>query len=239
MLTVRMSDLGVAPGEWTLDLGCGFGRHAFELARRGAHVIALDASQSEVTSTRAMFAAMRETGEIAPTTFTGVLRADVTSLPFADGHFDRVVCSEVLEHILDDPRALGEIARVVRPGGRVAITVPRWFPERVNWALSRQYHEVEGGHVRIYRRRELATRVADAGLVPGAHHHAHALHSPYWWLKCAVGVDREDHPLVRAYHRLLVWDITARPRVTRVLEALLNPILGKSFVLYAERPQEP
>ncbi|MFI5427919.1 hypothetical protein [Aeromicrobium sp. UC242_57] len=35
--------------------------------------------------------------------------------------------------------------------------------------------------------------------------HAHALHSPYWWLKCAVGVNREQHPLVRAYHRPLVW----------------------------------
>src|SRR3546814_13938386 len=46
-----------------------------------------------------------------------------------------------------------------------------------------------------------------AGLEPGAAHHAHALHSPYWWLKCAVGPTNDDHPLVRAYRQVLVWEI--------------------------------
>ena len=43
-------------------------------------------------------------------------------------------------------------------------------------------------------------------------HHAHALHSPFWWLKCAVGVEKPDHPAVTAYHKLLVWDMMQRPR---------------------------
>ena len=43
--------------------------------------------------------------------------------------------------------------------------------------------------------------------------HAHGLHSPYWWLKCAVGVDNDDHPLVKAYHQVLVWDIMRTPRL--------------------------
>jgi hypothetical protein len=73
----------------------------------------------------------------------------------------------------------------------------------------------------------------------GAHHHAHALHSPYWWLKCAVGVRRDDHPLARAYHRLLVWDIMSRPAATRLTERALNPILGKSLVMYAAKPLAP
>lgn len=233
-----MDLLGLRPGEWVLDLGCGFGRHAFEVARRGAHVVALDASEEEVRSTRVMFDAMREAGEIASTTITGVVRADAAALPFRDGHFDRVVCSEMMEHVSDDARVLREIARVTRGGGRVALTVPRYVPERVNWALSREYHEVEGGHVRIYRRSVLEERVMGAGLVPREHHHAHALHTPYWWLKCLVGVSRDDHRLVRAYHRFLVWDLMSRPRSTALLDTVLNPLCGKSLVLYADKPLE-
>jgi SAM-dependent methyltransferase len=142
----------------------------------------------------------------------------------------------VLEHILDDQRAMHELARVLRPGGRAAVTVPSFFPERICWALSREYHEVPNGHVRIYTRVELDAKLARAGLEPLWHQHAHGLHSPYWWLKCAVGVSKDDHPLAAAYHRLLVWDITKRPRVTRLADRALNPLIGKSLVVYAIKP---
>jgi hypothetical protein len=96
---------------------------------------------------------------------------------------------------------------------------------------------VPGGHVRIFTRRELETKMAAAGLVVGGHHQAHALHAPYWWLKCAVGVHDDGHPLAQAYHRLLVWDIMKQPRVTRLADRALNPVLGKSLVVYSTRPQ--
>jgi len=127
---------------------------------------------------------------------------------------------------------------VLRRGGRLGVTVPRWLPERICWALSRDYHETPGGHVRIYRGDELERRVAAAGFRFLGHQHAHALHTPYWWLRCAVGVGRDDHPAVRAYHHLLVWDMFHRPRTTRLLERALNPLLGKSLVLYFEKPLE-
>lgn len=66
-------------------------------------------------------------------------------------------------------------------------------------------------------------------------HHAHALHTPYWWLRCLVGVSREDHPLVAAYHRFLVWDIVRSPRLTRAVDRVLCPVLGKSLVVYFVR----
>jgi SAM-dependent methyltransferase len=149
-----------------------------------------------------------------------------------------VVAAEVLEHIPDDRRAIAEIVRVLRPGGRVAVSVPRWLPERICWGLSDAYHEVSGGHVRIYRGDELAERLVDQGLrpLPSGRHHAHALHAPYWWLRCAVGVDRGDHPLAQLYHRFLVWDLTRRPSTLRAAERLLDPLLGKSLVLYLEKP---
>ncbi len=118
------------------------------------------------------------------------------------------------------------------------MTVPRWWPERVCWALSREYHEVPGGHVRIYRRRQLAARLRGSGLVLAPpHHHAHALHSPYWWLRCALGMSREEAVVARLYHRFLVYDLMRKPRWTRSLERALNPMLGKSVVLYAQRPE--
>ena len=157
-------------------------------------------------------------------------------MPFGNAVFDRVIAAEVLEHIHDDQRALHEIARVLRPGGLLAVTVPAWLPERICWRLSDAYHDVPGGHVRIYTRPELEAKLRRAGLTVGGHHHAHGLHSPYWWLKCAVGVGNDDHPLARAYHRLLVWDIIKSPAVTRLADQGLNPLIGKSLVLYARKP---
>lgn len=235
MLTVDFDRLGVQPGERTLDLGCGQGRHAFELYRRGAAVVAFDQNAADLADVEAMFAAMALEGQGAPGG-ASTCRGDALDLPFADGDFDRLVVSEILEHVPNDRRAIAEAVRVLRPGGTMAVTVPRAWPERICWRLSDEYHEVEGGHVRIYRRDQLAGQLTQAGLDVVGHAYAHALHAPYWWLKCAVGVDNDDHPAVRAYHRMLVWDMMSSPRLTRTAEKALDPVLGKSLVLYARKP---
>jgi SAM-dependent methyltransferase len=237
MLTVRYETLGVRPGDLLLDLGCGFGRHAFEAARRGATVVALDYAESELKEVRNTFEAMAKTGEVALSSLAGTVQGDATRLPFADGAFDRVIASEVLEHVPDDVAAMGELARVLRPGGTMAVTVPAWLPERVCWALSDEYHApfVVGGHVRIYRETELREKLRGAGVEPGAAHRAHALHSPYWWLRCAVGPTNKTNPLVRGYRKVLEWDIVSAPAATRVADRVLNPVLGKSLVVYARK----
>jgi SAM-dependent methyltransferase len=237
MLTIRFGELstfGLPPGSLVLDAGAGFGRHAFEFARRGHRVVALDYAADEVEGTRDTFAAMVEADEIEEKNYVGVLRGDATALPFVDGAFDAVVTSEVLEHIPDDTGALAELTRVLRPGGVLAATVPTWLPEKINWMLSDDYHApaAVGGHVRIYSATDLKAKMRAAGLRVAGSHHAHALHSPYWWLKCAVGVNDDDHVLVRRYRRFLEWDIVKRPRSTRVAERVLSPVLGKSLVLY-------
>jgi len=237
LLTVDFTKFLVNPGDRVLDLGCGAGRHAFEAYRRGARVVAADLDVKELPPVGAMFAAMRETGEAVPPAGAAAVSADATRLPFPDGAFDAIIAAEILEHIPDDTAAIAEIARVLRPGGTVAVTVPAWLPERICWALSREYHEVPGGHVRIFTKAELGGKLAAAGLTPTGGHHAHGLHSAYWWLKCAVGVHDDAHPAVRAYHRLLVWDIMSKPALTRLSEAALNPLIGKSLVIYARKAQ--
>jgi SAM-dependent methyltransferase len=235
LLTVDFARFPVGPGDRVLDLGCGGGRHAFEAYRRGARVVAADLDVAELPPVTGMLAAMRAAGEAAPPAGAVAVGADATRLPFPDAAFDAVIAAEILEHVPDDGAALAEVARVLRPDGTAAVTVPAWLPERICWALSREYHEVPGGHVRIFTRSELMAKLTAAGLQPAGAHHAHGLHSAYWWLKCAIGVHDDAHPAVRAYHRMLVWDLMRRPAVTRLPEAALNPLIGKSLVVYARK----
>jgi SAM-dependent methyltransferase len=238
MLTANYDKLGLKPGDKILDLGCGFGRHAFEAARRGAYVVALDAGQDEVNGVLNTFAAMVDAGELpAATTKVGVVQGDALNLPFPNGTFDRVICSEVLEHIPNDVGAMAELTRVLRPGGTMAITIPRWGPELINWALSDEYHMTPGGHVRIYRRSVAQGRLEKTGLKVTGHHYAHGLHSPYWWLKCLVGTKNDTNWAVKLYHRLLVWDIMKGPALTRNLEKVLSPLMGKSLIIYLRKPE--
>ncbi len=239
MLTVDFDRLGLRPGERVLDLGCGAGRHAFEMYRRGADVIAFDQDADELAAVRDLFVAMREAGEVPAGADADVKEGDALALPFADGEFDRVVAAEILEHIPDDLTAIRELVRVTRPGGTVALTVPRWLPEAINWKLSDEYHEVPGGHIRIYTDKELASKAQGAGLVLEGRGYAHGLHSPYWWIKCAVGVTNDDHPLARAYHRLLVWEIMKQPKALQYAGKVLDPLIGKSLVLYFRKPEVP
>jgi SAM-dependent methyltransferase len=236
VLTVDFERLDLRGRQTLLDLGCGAGRHAFEAMRRGATVVALDADAAELKDVKAVGGAMFDDGEL-PHGEGGVVNGDALTLPFPDESFDRIIAAEVVEHIPDDKRALRELARVLRTGGRIAVTVPTRWPERVCWALDYRYNDTPGGHVRIYRQSELESKLEGAGLMLRGSHHAHALHSPYWMLKCAVGVDNTDAWAVRKYHDFLVWELTNRPRWTRILDRTLNPVLGKSVVLYAEKPR--
>jgi SAM-dependent methyltransferase len=232
MLTVDFDRLGIGPSTSVIDVGCGAGRHAFEAYRRGADVVAFDRAESELRSVDTILRAMAETGEAPADASAKVVLGDALSLPYADETFDCVIASEILEHVPQDDAAIAELVRVLRVGGTLAVTVPRWLPEQVCWLLSDEYHSNEGGHVRVYRASDLRDKIASRGMQLTYCHHAHALHTPFWWLKCAVGVSNADHPAVAAYHKLLVWDLMHRPKITQMAESLLNPLMGKSVAMY-------
>jgi SAM-dependent methyltransferase len=135
--------LGADPGPVVLDAGAGSGTFSNLLAARGFEVTSTDVTEEALEVLRA-----RVSGSVE--------RADVTSLPFAAASFDGVILGEVLEHVENDDAALREAARVLRPGGVLAVSVPRnpaWYSESDRWA----------GHVRRYTREELVGRVEQAG----------------------------------------------------------------------------
>jgi SAM-dependent methyltransferase len=237
MLTVDFDRLQIGAGTKVIDVGCGQGRHSFEAFRRGANVIAFDQNAGDLNDVDEILQAMKEQGEVPAAARAEAVKGDALDLPFADGTFDCVIASEILEHVPEDDKAIAELVRVLKPGGALAITVPRWLPERVCWALSDEYHANEGGHIRIYRADQLRGKVAGHGLRFTHTHHAHALHSPFWWLKCLVGTSNSNHPAVNAYHKLLVWDMVSRPWLTRRAESALNPLIGKSVALYFHKPE--
>jgi SAM-dependent methyltransferase len=236
MRTVDLDLLGVGAGNTVLDMGCGGGRHAFAALRRGADVVAFDADDAELKNVHGIMTAMVEAGEVPAGARGTQVQGDALALPFDDGAFDRIIAAEVLEHIPDDVTAIDELVRVLAPGGRIAVTVPAAFAERINWWLDDDYHDFPGGHCRIYAQDELEAKLADAGLRIRGWRKAHALHSPYWWIRCAGGVNNADRLVARTYHELLVWQIMKNPAVLRIADDVLNPVLGKSLIIYADRP---
>ena len=237
MLTLDFDRWGVRAEELLLDVGCGRGRHSFEASVRGLHVVSVDLDEISLKQTMRDGAELRASGLIPIHSKGGCTRGDAHRLPFADAVFDRVVASEVLEHIVGDTKVMAELFRVLKPGGSAVVTVPRYWPQRICWMLSDEYHQAEGGHVRIYSGPALRSRLRAAGFDIVDSHHAHALHSPYWWLKCAVGVDEDSTRLVTAYRHLLEWEILSHPRPMGLVEHALNPVLGKSLVVYLTKPK--
>ena len=235
MQTIDLNVLGLKDGQRALDLGCGAGRHVHAMYYHSqCHVVGLDLGFEDVRRTRDGFSKCPDLDPDTKRSFSLTV-GNALSLPFPDQSFDKVLCSEVLEHIPDYGQALNEISRILKPGGTLAVSVPRFWPEWVCWALSDDYHNEPGGHVRIFREGQLKGAVESRGLSFFHRHFAHGLHSPYWWLKCAVGVKREDVKIVNLYKSFLEWDILQGPWLTRALETIAGPLMGKSVVLYFQK----
>jgi SAM-dependent methyltransferase len=138
--------LSARPGHAVVNVGAGQGTFSQLLEAHGFEVTSVDPLPEAIELLRA-----RVRGP--------VLAGTAESLPFEDTSFDAAVLGEVLEHLDDDLAGLREVARVVRPGGAVAISVPAnpdWFGPSDEWA----------GHRRRYTRQALADLCAKGGLEP-------------------------------------------------------------------------
>ena len=231
MQTVDFSYLPLEAGDLVLDLGCGEGRHVISAyIEADIQAVGVDLSHTDLVAAQGKFSDFDEPDNAAKS--FGLSSADALQLPFADNTFDKVICSEVLEHIPDYRSALVEISRVLKPGGLFCASVPRRWPEKICWAFSDAYHQVLGGHLRIFRSSELRCEIERVGFNHYYRHWAHALHAPFWWLKCLFWKTQDSNWFIAQYHRFLVWDLMDKPAFTRVLEKIMNPVVGKSVVMY-------
>jgi ubiquinone/menaquinone biosynthesis C-methylase UbiE len=238
MKTVDFRTLGFKSGDRVLDLGCGPGRHVISAyVEADVTAIGVDLGFADLQLAQEKFQSFAQPDNLDKT--LGLTCANALQLPFANDSFHQVICSEVLEHIPDYHSALREIERVLKPGGIAAISVPRYLPEWLCWQLSDAYHSNEGGHLRIFKASTLRRDIEQTGLRFIRRHWAHALHSIYWWLQCAFWKSKEKNILVQQWHRMLVWDMMKQPALTHILEKCLDPLIGKSVVLYFYKRSSP
>lgn len=235
MLTARLNRLGLSPGDRVLDLGCGEGRHVHGLYLLGGlEIIGVDLNQASLDKAAEGLATL-VTPELEAASNVSFETGDATNLRFEDGYFDAVICSEVLEHLPDYDAAISEMRRVLKPDGRLCVSVPHAWPERICWQLApppNGYAFEPGGHIRIFDEVDLKVSIERHGFKLSKRHHAHGIHVPYWWLKCAFWDRDDEHPWVKAFHNLLVWDLMKKPWITRALDTIISPVMGKSLVLY-------
>ncbi len=230
MLTADYDLLEVKPGQRILDAGCGAGRHCFEAFRRGMEVYPLDYSLEEVKKVMYSLVAAAEADKKKGGKWQH-LTGDVHNLPFAENYFDRIICSEVLEHTWQDSTVLKELTRILKPRGRIAITTPTFFTEYAYDKLSPLYFTNPGGHIRKFLPQELARKLELAGLKVYAVRFKHGFHSPYWLLRCIFGLEDEQHPIPKAYRWALVKSMYSK--TMSKTEKLFDYICPKSIIFYA------
>jgi len=220
-LSIRAELLPRGPAARVVDVGCGDGRHIVEAARRGCFAVGVDYDAEALRRAR---------GRLAGAAVDLVI-ADASRLPFRDAAFDAAICTETLEHLPDDVGAMGEMARVLVPGGTLLGAVPSHFTELVYWRLSRGYHDTPGGHVRIYRPRRLAATLRDAGLRITDVRYAHFVDSLIWLRFCVADYLRRRRP--RSDFEAAVLLAVAAGRRTPWWRRLLRRAMGTSRLIAA------
>jgi SAM-dependent methyltransferase len=235
MQTIRFDNLELDLGNSVLDMGCGEGRHTIGLfVDKQINAFGFDLSFDDLNVARSRLDDFPVQNYSESACVFGV--SDINNMPFQDEAYDSVICSEVLEHVPSPEESIKELIRVLKPGGVLALSVPRFLPEWICWQLSEGYQQMPGGHVRIFKHRSLKQLATNEGMSYQGFHWAHGLHSPYWWLQCLFWENRENSSLIKLYHKFLVWDLMKKPIFTRMLEFVLQPFIGKSLVMYFKKP---
>ena len=233
MLTFNFKKINLPPDSKVLDVGCGEGRHIFGILNEFENVscYGLDQDASSLNKCKEGLEFFKEL-DCNGTIFQ---QGSVYQLPYEENFFDLIICSEVLEHLEDYHAAINEIYRVLKPGGKFLTSVPSYWPEKICWSLSSGYQNMPGGHVRIFKKRQVINEIIDHGF---KYYHAerfHGLHSAYWWLRCLFWKTQDSNYFVKMYKKFLEYQILQSPSWLNNFEKIINPIFGKSIAFYFEK----
>ena len=129
----KFKDLNLQEGETLLDMGCGEGRHSIGgLIETSANIIGLDLCLKDVQTAKERLNDFDISGLNTVCNF-GV--ANIVNIPFQESSLDAVICREVHEHVDSPKQSVQELIRVLKPGGIMALSVPRYLPELICWKL--------------------------------------------------------------------------------------------------------
>jgi len=226
---VDLDLLGVRPETRVLDVGCGVGRLMLRIARRGCFVTGVELQRPDLRSAQRLLDEFRQQVEL--------IEADGGRIPFAADTFDFVTCTETLEHVADPGLALRELARVLKPGGHLVVSVPDTLPELIARQMSELYRTDPWGHRRIFTRKSIERTVEAAGLRVYAKRLRNSVEAGYWTLLYLV----DACPLLRE------WGVDALKRwrdrsnsepyslFYHVLDEAGNRVSPKSIAVYATK----
>jgi SAM-dependent methyltransferase len=227
--------LDIGPNDRVIDLGCGTGRHVLALSKQPGIIHGADLSRHDLRVARYLLEIMRRRGEVRAKVHW--LQMAGERLPFADAAFDRVICTETLEHVDDDAVLARELVRVLKPGGILAVSVPDEWSEKLFWKLSKNYRTHAGGHVRIYERERIVALLRQAGLRPYAVRYRHSLETMYWLTHVAFWSDwGKQGPITRAFRNALDSHRARSSKIVTLIDDIGNRVLPKSIVVYSRKP---
>ena len=233
MLTFNLTKYSLNESGTMLDVGCGEGRHIFGIMQNYPEMkcIGLDMDDDSLIKAEEGY----EFFESISNAGAEFLKGSAYSLPFQNNSLDLIVCSEVLEHLHQYNDAVKEIHRVLKPGGKFYASVPASWPEKICWALSKDYQNQPGGHLRIFNQSKLVSEISDAGFKFLSSDRFHSIHAPYWWIRCLFWNTQDSNIIVKLYKKILERHILKKPFLLDFIDKILNPFMGKSFSMYFEK----
>lgn len=230
---IRLPLLRLPPHSTILDVGCSSGAITAALAARGFEVLGIDRSYRLLASGQVSNDGSR------PQSYRGA-QADARHLPIPDAAFDGAVTIEILEHIDEYTRALAEIHRILRPGGRLCIGYPTYHTERLFGRLNERYFEYAQHTTTPRRLAELKRALRASGFrvtaVSGENFE--------WgiWGALLNGLGAAFDPTGRPQTHLgvdrvfwLLWDVLIKLRLALPLVWFGNRTFPRSWYIYCEK----
>jgi acetyltransferase-like isoleucine patch superfamily enzyme/SAM-dependent methyltransferase len=224
------SGFPIGPDDVVLDVGCGMGGMATFSAQRGARLILVDTNEANLGQARARLAAYPG---LRLETHVG----DAHRLPLASGVADKIICTEVLEHVEDPAAVMAELYRVGRPGAQYLITVPGTAQEMLQKRLAHPSYFERPNHIRIFDPESFATLVSGGGLVIERtmnHGFFWSIWMALFWQAEVPLSDATSHPSLDLWAR--TWAEVLKGRQARHVQSVLDEFLPKSQIIIASKP---